>query len=345
MKTVLLRIHHQKPQEQKIRRASAFLKKDEVVAFPTETVYGLGANALSPKAIKKIFKAKGRPSDNPLIVHIASKKQLYTLVKSVPPDAEKLMRRFWPGPLTMILKKSPNVPPEISAGLNTVAVRLPQNKIARALIRRSGFPLAAPSANLSGKPSPTEASHVLRDLDRRIACILDGGPTRVGLESTVIDLTGKIPTILRPGKISAEEIMRVIGKVRMHRSVRANKKILYAKSPGMKYRHYAPQAELKILHGKPDAVRKKIQTIIRHASSRRIAVFLTGKNRVFPGAVNVYLGPSVQRIAKNLFRELRRMDDLKIQLILIESIPESGIGLAVMNRLKKAAGFDILRVR
>lgn len=345
MKTSVIRIDAKKPEPRLIQKAALCLQRGELVAFPTETVYGLGANALSSKAIRKIFIAKGRPADNPLIVHIAKKKQLYDLVQSVPPAAEKLIKKFWPGPLTIILRKSDVIPPEVSAGLNTVAVRLPNSKIARALIRASGFPIAAPSANLSGKPSPTDALHVVHDLDRRIACIIDGGPTTVGLESTVIDLTENVPTVLRPGKISLEDIRKVIGKISLHRAAGSNKKILSVKSPGMKYRHYAPKAELKILHGKPDAVRRKIFAIIRQSSARRIAVLVRDRNHIFPGVTNMYIGASARSIAKNFFRVLRRLDDQKVDLILIESLPETGLGLAVMNRLKKAAGFNIVRIR
>ncbi|MBL7994530.1 threonylcarbamoyl-AMP synthase [bacterium] len=345
MKTVILRINPKAPEPRLIRQAAAYLQQDELVAFPTETVYGLGANALSPKAIRKIFKAKRRPSDNPLIIHIADTKQLYALVKLVPPSAEKLIRKFWPGPLTMVLKKSDIVPSEISAGLNTVAVRLPRHQIARSLIRECGFPLAAPSANSSGKPSPTDAAHVVYDLKNRIACVIDGGPTLVGLESTVIDMTRKVPVILRPGKVSQQEIETVIGKVNLHSVVSANKKINSAKSPGMKYRHYAPKAELKIIHGNPKAVEKIIRSIVQHSSAKNIAVLVTDRARFFANVSNVYIGSSAHQIAKNLFRVLRHMDDKKIELILIESLPEDGLGLAVMNRLKKAAGFNIINAR
>lgn len=345
MKTLILRIDPKKPQPRIIRKAATLLQQGELVAFPTETVYGLGANALSPKAIRKIFKAKGRPSDNPLIVHIADKKQLRQLVDPIPPAASKLIKKLWPGPLTIILKKSPIIPDEICAGLNTVAVRLPDNRVARALIRAAGFPLAAPSANISGKPSPTCASHVSADLEGRISCIIDGGSTHVGLESTVIDLTAASPTILRPGKISPSEIGKVIGNVRLHRVVKSDKKIIAARSPGMKYRHYAPKAELRIFQGDTIKIKSKIQNIIRHSPAKKIAVFVTNRNHRFQGAENVYIGSSSKSIAKNLFRVLREMDDRKIELILIESVSEKGLGLAVMNRLKKAAGFNIVRVR
>ena len=345
MKTIALRIDTKKPQPRLIRKAALLLQHGELVAFPTETVYGLGANALSSKAIRKIFKAKGRPSDNPLIVHIAEKKQLRELVDHIPPVASKLIKEFWPGPLTIILKKSALIPSEISAGLNTVAVRMPKNQIARALIRSAGFPVAAPSANLSGKPSPTSASHVLQDLKGRVACVIDGGPTHVGLESTVIDLTEPIPTILRPGKISPAAIKKIIGKVRLHPVVNSDKKIIAARSPGMKYRHYAPKAELIILRGNALKVRKKILDIIHSSAVKKTAVLVTSRKHIFPGAASVYIGSSPERIAKNLFSALRRMDDQKIELILIESVSEKGLGLAVMNRLKKAAGFNIVSAR
>ncbi|KAB2879217.1 threonylcarbamoyl-AMP synthase [bacterium] len=345
MKTVILTIDSKVPEPRLIRQAAAYLQQGELVAFPTETVYGLGANALSSKAIRKIFKAKGRPSDNPLIIHIADKKQLYALAKSVPPSAEKLIRKFWPGPLTIVFKKSDVVPSEISAGLNTVAIRLPKHKIARELIRGCGFPLAAPSANCSGKPSPTDAAHVIHDLNSRIACVIDGGPTLVGLESTVIDLTKKVPVILRPGKITQNEIRKIIGNVTLHPTVRSNRKIVSVTSPGMKYRHYAPKAKLKIIRGNTEAVEKKVRSIVHRSAAKNIAVLVTDRNRIFRNVSNVFIGSSAQQIAKNLFRVLRRMDDKKIELILIESLPEDGFGLAVMNRLKKAAGFNIINAR
>lgn len=345
MKTVILRIDPKVPEPRLIRQAAAYLQQDELVAFPTETVYGLGANALSSKAIRKIFKAKGRPSDNPLIIHIADKKQLNALVKSIPPAAEKLIGKFWPGPLTIVLEKSNAVPREISAGLNTVAIRLPKHKIARELIRRCGFPLAAPSANCSGKPSPTDAAHVIHDLKNRIACVIDGGPTPVGLESTVIDLTRKVPVILRPGKITQNEIRKIIGNVTLHPIVRSNRKIVSARSPGMKYRHYAPKAKLIIIRGNSEAVEKRIRSIVYSSAIKNIAVLVTDRHRFFANVYNVYIGSSPQQISKNLFRVLRHMDDKKMELILIESLPENGLGLAVMNRLKKAAGFNIISAR
>jgi L-threonylcarbamoyladenylate synthase len=344
MKTITLRIDPKKPQARLIQKAAIIIQRGELVAFPTETVYGLGANALSSKALRKIFKAKGRPSDNPLIVHIAEKKQLLQLVDHIPPAASKLIKKFWPGPLTIIFKKSAIVPVEISSGLDTVAVRLPKNKIARALIRAAGFPLAAPSANLSGRPSPTGASHVAEDLKWRIACIIDGGSTHIGLESTVIDMTRRIPTILRPGKISPEEIKRVVGNVHLHPVVNSDKKIITARSPGMKYRHYAPKAELRIFQGDTIKIKSKIQNIIRSSAPRKIAVLVTNRKHYFPDAETVYIGSSSESIARNLFSVLRRMDDRKIDLILIESVSEKGLGLAIMNRLKKAAGFNIVRV-
>lgn len=345
MKTITLRIDPNKPQPRLIRKAAILLQRGELVAFPTETVYGLGANALSSKAIRRIFKAKGRPSDNPLIIHIAEKKQLAELVDQIPTAASKLIKKFWPGPLTIIFKKSAIVPREISAGLDTVAVRLPKNQIARALIRAAGFPLAAPSANLSSRPSPTNAFHVLHDLKGRIACVIDGGSARVGLESTVIDMTRRIPTILRPGKISPAEIKKIVGNVHLHPVVNSDKKIIAARSPGMKYRHYAPKAELRIFQGDTMKIKSKIQNIIRRSAGKKIAVLITNRKHHFPDAETVYIGSSSESIARNLFSVLRRMDDHKIDLILIESVSEKGLGLAVMNRLKKASGFNIVRVR
>lgn len=320
----MLKISKTNPEMYKIRKASSIIKSGGLVAFPTETVYGLGANALNPKAVEKIFKAKGRPSDNPLIVHIASKKEVYGLAKEVPKSARKLMDEFWPGPLTIVLKKSKVVPKIITAGLDTVAIRMPNNKIALKLIMESGVPIAAPSANSSTKPSPTSASHVLEDLDGKIDMIINGGSARIGVESTVIDMTSNVPMLLRPGGVSLEKLIECLGKVDVHPVAKGKRyKKAIAKSPGMKYRHYSPKAEIILVEGKGKT--KKINEIAKSLGKkgRKVAIMKMGKDH--------------GRIAKRLFSTFREMDKKGFDAIIIEGINEKGLGLAVMNRVRKAA--------
>ncbi len=296
-----------------LRLPASILRKGGLVAFPTETVYGLGANALDENAVKKIFEAKGRPSDNPLIVHVSDKEELFALVSKVPEKAQKLMDKFWPGPLTLVLNKSKSVPRAVTAGQETVAIRMPNNKIALELIKQSGIPVAAPSANVSTRPSPTEAKHVLEDLDGKIDAIIDGGRTDIGLESTVIDLTSETPTILRPGKITKEELEKVIGKIET--KAKAGK---VAKAPGMKYKHYSPKAKVILV------TKKEIPSLKRKLGTKKIGIIL--KEGTF------------EEFAKSLFSKFREMDKKGIEVILVEKIKEKGLGVAIMNRLKKAAG-------
>jgi len=326
IKTKILRI--KSANSHGIRAAAQILKKGGLVAFPTETVYGLGANAFNSAAVRKIFKAKGRPTDNPMIVHVASESDLQNVAKSISLEARKLIKKFWPGPLTLIFEKSPAIPGDVTANLNTVAVRMPSNKIALALIRASG-PIAAPSANVSGSPSPTNAKDVTQDLKGRVEMIIDGGSAKFGVESTVLDLKSR--TILRPGAVTYEEIKRVIPGVKVFQGT-ADK----PSSPGMKYRHYSPKAELILFEGKsisqmpewkkknPDAA--VLCTLETALVNRWIHdVFLLGKQS------------KPNQIAKKLFSNLRRIDRLGYDLILCEGISEKGIGMAVMNRLRKAA--------
>jgi L-threonylcarbamoyladenylate synthase len=240
----IVRVNPKKPERKIIERAAKIIKKGGLVAFPTETVYGLGANALNKKAVKKIFEVKKRPLDNPIIVHIADFKNLKKLAKRIPKEAEILAKKFWPGPLTFVLFKKKIVPNEVTGGQNTVAIRMPKNKIALELIKKSGVPIAAPSANLAGRPSPTEAKHVFEDFGEKIDLILDGGKTKIGVESTVLDLTKKSPEILRPGGASFEELKKNLPNLRLHPSLLGKKLRGKPKSPGMRYRHYAPKAEL-----------------------------------------------------------------------------------------------------
>lgn len=319
--------------DEKIIIVAELIRKGELVAFPTETVYGLGADAFNPDAVKRIFVAKGRPADNPLIVHISSYEQLRWLVSEYGENASKLMKAFWPGPLTIIFKKNKKVPDIVTAGLNSVAVRMPSHPIALALIKESGSPIAAPSANLSGKPSPTKAEDVFHDLNGKIACIIDSGSSDIGLESTVIDCTQKIPVLLRPGAITREQIANAIGTIKIHDAVR-NKidagtiEKMKIKSPGMKYRHYAPNARIIVVEGEKGKAENKINELIKIYSGRKIKVIeIADKNE---GAREIY----------NIFRIA---DKDGIEIIVISGIDEAGIGMALMNRIRKAAS-EIIEV-
>jgi L-threonylcarbamoyladenylate synthase len=320
------------------------------VAFPTETVYGLGANALDPRAVEKIFRAKGRPGDNPLIVHVSKTQDVDKLVKELPPKARALMETFWPGPLTIVFKKSSVIPSEVTAGLNTVAIRMPNHPVALRLIDYSGLPIAAPSANRSGHISPTTARHVLEDMDGIIPLILDGGKCRVGLESTVLDMTSDIPVILRPGGVTLEMLEGILGEVRVDLSVLkpvANGQ--KARSPGMKYVHYAPRAQVLIVRGRLDSIVKKINELVKEysASGMKVGVLATQETResYHKGEVLV-LGertrPAV--MASNLFSVLREFDAKGVDIVLAEWVDTSNEGLAIMNRMIRAAGFNVIDV-
>ena len=342
----------ERPQIDIIRIAADVIRKGGLVAFPTETVYGLGANALDPNAVAGILKAKERPADNPIIVHIANLKDLRRLAKSVPHKAEELTTRFWPGPLTLILKRSNLVPDVTVAGLDTVGIRMPSNKIALALIRESGIPIAAPSANRAGKPSPTAAKHVIEDLAGRIDVILDGGPTRVGVESTVIDMTKRIPQILRPGGTLFEELKVVLGKVALHPATLSRKRVavLRARAPGMKHRHYAPKAEMILVEGDPDKIVKRVKelTALSMADGKKVGILATDESvSSYDGDVLKSLGSrsNMAQVARNLFRLLREFDEEKVDIIIAEGVPPRGLGLAVMNRLRRAASFNVLKAR
>lgn len=317
-----------------------------LVAFPTETVYGLGANGLDGVAVSRIFEAKGRPSDNPLILHIAKKSDVKPLWRHVPDDARRLMDAFWPGPLTLIYLKSDIVPNEVTAGLDTVAVRMPENKTALALIRAAGVPIAAPSANLSGKPSPTTVEHVIEDMDGRIDIIIDGGPCRVGVESTVLSLVGT-PTILRPGGITKEMIETVIGSVQVaHAVLNPLKDGEIAESPGMKHRHYAPDCQVIVAQGSPRYAASIInrEYELAEIEGKNCIIFATEQTKGFyRGRKYVIIGdrdmPST--LCAALFNALRE-ESGKVDLILAEGIPAEDQGLAYMNRLLRASGFTVL---
>ena len=341
VKTQVLRISSKKPDDVIIERASSLIRSGEIVAFPTETVYGLGANALDPLAISKIYQIKGRPSDNPLIVHIGDLNMLSGLVSTISPREMRMIKKFWPGPITLIFKKSKSVPKITTGGLGTVAVRMPRNKIALALIKRSGLPIAAPSANLSGKPSPTNASHVKEDLDGKVKLILDGGRTEIGIESTVIDMTPRIPVILRPGGISKERIEDEIGEVRFHDTllgIRSKSKKIN-KSPGMKYRHYSPNARVVIVEGSKTRAEEKIIELTKKLKDdgKRVSI-MTANRSLKPNANSVqFLGNNLDTIARNLFANLRKADKDHIDVIVVQGINYNNTGFAIMNRLKKAA--------
>lgn len=337
--TRILKINKERINASPIKQAATIIRRGGLVAFPTETVYGLGANALNPKAVQKIFKAKGRPSDNPLIVHVAEKKDFYRFAKEVPPIAEKLIDMFCPGPLTLVLKKSRIIPSITSGDLDTVAVRMPAHPIALRLIRESKVPIAAPSANVSGKPSPTDAKHVFDDLAGKVDIIIDAGKTKIGVESTVVDVTTNPPTLLRPGGITLEQLRRVIGKVALHS--RRDRHV--TKSPGMKYQHYAPKAKVIVVEGfRPKVMREITRQVQRYRrKGKRVGIMTTIKNHTYDADAVIVVGVTPQAMARNLFHTLREFDKRHVDIILAEGISERGVGLAVMNRLRKAAGYRI----
>ncbi len=330
-----------------IAQAGQILKDGGLVAFPTETVYGLGGDALNKASSQKIYAAKGRPSDNPLIVHIAELEKLKPIVREIPENAKKLAESFWPGPLTMILKKSEAVPLETTGGLQTVAVRMPNHPVALAMIKAAGGYVAAPSANTSGKPSPTLARYVREDMDGRIDMILDGGQVGIGLESTIVDLTQEEPMILRPGYITREMLEQVLGvPVAMDKTMMRADCKEPPKAPGMKYRHYAPKGDLTIIAGKEAEVVQRINALAKTMQEKGEKVGIIGTDET----ISRYHGDSVksagnrneeETVARELYRILREFDDENVTVIYSEAFEESGIGQAIMNRLLKAAGHHI----
>ena len=344
--TLLIDAKNLEKAEGGIKKAAALLRQGGLVAFPTETVYGLGASAYSGEGVEKIFRAKGRPPDNPLIVHLDRLDTLQDLAVDIPSHAWLLAARFWPGPLTLVLKKSPRVPLEVTAGLETVALRMPLHPVALALIREAGFPLAAPSANLSGRPSPTRVEHVVEDLAGKVKIILDGGPCLVGLESTVLDITGEKPLLLRPGAVTLEELQEVLGEVEIPPDL--SYKDRAAPSPGLKYRHYAPRAPMFLVEGSRDQMAEKMKEICRERRERgeKVGLLVSRENRdLFEGEVVEVLGPRNHpaEMAARLFYALRRLDSLGVDFILAETFEEKGIGLALMNRLRKAASGRVIK--
>lgn len=327
-----------------LKKLAEILKDGGLVAFPTETVYGLGGNGLNPEASGKIYAAKGRPSDNPLILHISQREELSPIVEDISPAAEKLMETFWPGPLTLIFKKSELVPYTTTGGLDTVAVRMPEHEGARQLIRAAGVPVAAPSANLSGRPSPTMAEHVKEDLDGKIDAVVDGGAVGIGFESTIIDLTEEIPVILRPGYITKEMAEAVIGEVKMDPGLAGTDASVKPKAPGMKYRHYAPRAKMTIYDGDLKQVVQKINEMAASYEADKVGILATeeSKEMYTHGQVVTAGSRENQTVGEGLYGALRQFDKLGVEVIFSESFSAEEKSEAIMNRLLKAAGQNIV---
>ncbi|MEK6285295.1 MAG: L-threonylcarbamoyladenylate synthase [Acidobacteriota bacterium] len=332
--TQAIHLDPEHPQQEAIERAASIIRNGGLVAFPTETVYGLGADAMNQSAVEKIFEAKGRPADNPLIVHVSSRDMVDLAASGVSKNAERLMDKFWPGPLTLVLERKPEVAPSASAGLSTVAVRMPRNTIALALIRSSRTPIAAPSANASGRPSPTTAAHVLEDLGGRIDMILDGGTTNIGIESTVLDMTSDPPMILRPGWITREMLMAVIGPVEQATSGEELRR-----SPGTRHRHYSPRAQVILVeHGSAGLIEGICKEHLKEGS-----VGLVGHSAVAiddPNLSKIRLENSAKDYAHSIYAALRELDDKNTRVVVVEGISEAGEGAAVMDRLRRAAWQD-----
>ena len=348
MQTIIRKVDENCIDETIMKEAGELLKAGALVAFPTETVYGLGANALDEKAAAKIYAAKGRPSDNPLIIHIADMESLSLITEKIPEAAVKLADKFWPGPLTMVMRKSDVVPYGTTGGLDTVAVRMPSHPIALEMIRHGGGYIAAPSANTSGRPSPTLASHVADDMTGIIPMILDGGAVGIGIESTIVDLTDEIPTILRPGFITKEMLQEVVGEVQIDKGLDADSKTP-PKAPGMKYRHYAPKAELVIVEGASEAVVEKINALVRENEEKGICTGIIGTEETvsrYPAGIVKCMGTRNDElsISSHLYGILREFDESDAKVIYSESFEEGAMGSAIMNRLLKAAGHKIIHV-
>lgn len=348
METSVKKLDYETIDEETIEDAGRIIREGGLVAFPTETVYGLGGDALNPESSRKIYAAKGRPSDNPLIVHIADRKDLYRIADRVTEKAEKLMDAFWPGPLTMIFPKKDLVPRATTGGLDTVAVRMPSDRIAAAFIRAAGGFVAAPSANVSGRPSTTTAAHVEEDLSGRIEMILDGGQAVIGLESTIIDMSVEPPVILRPGAVTKEMMEEEIGPLETDRAILDPNSGIRPKAPGMKYRHYAPRADLTIVEGETKAVTAQINAFAEEArrQGKRVGIIATDETAdCYPEGVVMSLGArkNEEEIAMHLFAVLRRFDDTDVDCIYSESFEDAKIGPAIMNRLLKAAGHKVIR--
>ncbi|MCL2643002.1 MAG: L-threonylcarbamoyladenylate synthase [Candidatus Bathyarchaeota archaeon] len=354
IKTQILQVNPTNPEFKKIQTAAKIIQKGGLVAFPTETVYGLGANALNPNAVSTLFKTKNRPLDNPPIIHIANTNQAYQLTEEIPQNAETLMNQFWPGPLTLIFKRSKTttLPKETTTNLNTIALRIPNNNIALALIKQSNTPIAAPSANLSGNPSPTTAQHVYDDLADKIDAIIDGGPTNIGVESTVLDLSVNPPQLLRPGGTPFENIQTILPNATLHPFATSEQELTTIKhtpSPGMMHKHYAPNAQMLLIDGSLQNIITKITTLSKQYSSegKKVGILTTDETKnEYPQTYTIKSMGSrsnINLIANQLFNKLREFNKTPVEIILAESIPLDGLGLAVMNRLRKASGYHIIK--
>lgn len=345
METVIKKVDENNIDIDIIREMAEKIRNGETVIFPTETVYGLGANAMDEDAAKKIYLAKGRPSDNPLIVHISDIEEVDKIALEVGEKAKKAMENFWPGPLTIILKKKEIVPNVTSGGLSTVAIRMPSNKIANALIRESKTQIAAPSANISGRPSPTKAEHVVKEMSGRVSGIIMGGDCDFGLESTVVDFSDDKPMILRPGSITKEMLEEVLGEVSIDPSLSKKEDNIKAKAPGMKYKHYSPNAQVYIVKGVENNVITKMNELSRknHAENKKTGIMCMSKDvDKFECDYVVDLGKDYNEVAANLFDALIKMDEAKMDIVYSVCFESRGVGQAIMNRLLKSAAYRII---
>ncbi|MGL5313700.1 MAG: L-threonylcarbamoyladenylate synthase [Peptostreptococcaceae bacterium] len=347
MKTIISKIDINNIDKKELKKQAELLADGNTVIFPTETVYGLGANALDEDAVIKIYEAKGRPSDNPLIVHVCEKEEIYDLAENVSDKAEVVMDKFWPGPLTIILNKKSIVPYRTSGGLETVAIRMPSHPIAREIIKQSGVPIAAPSANISGRPSPTKANHVYEEMNGRVSGIVLGGDCSFGLESTVLDMTGDTPMILRPGSVTKEDLEEIIGEVAVDPSLAKKEDNKKAKAPGMKYTHYAPDAEVYIVSGESNKVISEINKLVDENKSKNLktGIMCLERNKEKYNGEVISLGNTLDEVGSNLFDVLREMDKRNIDIVYSEEFPNTGVGQAIMNRLLKSAGYKIIKVQ
>jgi len=335
--------------EKEIQEAAEIIKNGGTVVFPTETVYGLGADGLNSEAVKKIFEAKGRPQDNPLIIHVSSK-DLNLYAEEVPQIANKLVEKFWPGPLTIILKKKDIVPNETSASLDSIGIRMPNNEIALKLIELSETTIAAPSANISGRPSPTDLQRCVEDLDGKVDCILGGEQSDIGVESTIVDCTVNPPLVLRPGGVTLEMLREIDPNINIDPAImKKPEPNLKPKAPGMKYRHYAPKAKVTIVSGNKKNTIEKIKEMVHYniEKKKKVCILTVDENeKEYSEGIKISLGSlnDLSTVARNLFETLRKCDDIGADVVFAESFEQKGVGIAIMNRLNKAAGFDIVEV-
>ena len=350
MNTKIIQINRENFTDEELFEAAEILRKGGLVAIPTETVYGLGANALDESASKKIYEAKGRPSDNPLIAHISCMDEIAALVKEIPEAGKKLAEKYWPGPLTMIFPKKDIVPYGTTGGLETVAIRMPSDPVANRLIKLAGVPVAAPSANTSGRPSPTKAEHVVEDMNGKIEMIIDSGEVGIGVESTIVDVSGDVPMLLRPGAITIEMLRETLGEVEIDPAILGPLSAdVKPKAPGMKYRHYAPQAEMTLVEGDVDRVVEFInqEAKLAQEAGLKVGIICTEESREsYEGGILKVIGSrnDEESVARNLFAVLREFDDQKVDCIFSESFSKDRLGQAIMNRLCKAAGYHIVKV-